>query len=89
MSSKKKSRLIGLGFGLMGNGLMYIAWYGATNHGEFSAKAAICGPFFLAFGVYAMIEAPQFPVNRPSVFGWVMIIAGGVLGFLYAEWLRG
>ena len=89
MSTKRKIRLAGLAFWLMGNACMFMSWRDTLDQGRFSGKAAILGLFFLAFGLYVMIEAPPLPVKRTSVLGWILMIAGLGLGFLYAEWLMG
>lgn len=86
--TKFRIRLFGLGFGLLGCTMMWWAWQDALSKGEFVGEAAFLGPFFVAFGLYIILEAPAIPVRRPSIFGWACTVVGLILGFLFAEFLR-
>ena len=89
MSTKRKTRLVGVALGLLGNAFLFASSREAQASGHFSGKMAILGPFFVACGLCCMIEAPPISVKRPSVFGWTLTLAGLVLGLLDAEWLKG
>jgi hypothetical protein len=89
MSTKQKIRLAGLACGLMGNGAMFASWREAHDHGKVDVKAAFIGPCCVALGLVLMIEASPESMTRPSVLARSLILAGGVLGFLYAMWLKG
>ena len=88
MTTKGKTRLVGLFFGLLGNGFVFASWREAHDQGQFSLKTAVLGPCLLAVGLYFLIEAPSMPVKRPSVLGWTLTIVGIALGIFYAEWLK-
>lgn len=38
-------------------------------------------PLFIGVAINFLIEAPQLPVNRPSIFGWICLLTGTAIGF--------
>ncbi len=50
------------------------------NSGSYYPKLAFIGPFLVVIALGFIIEGPKIPQAKQSVFGWVCIIIGAIVG---------
>jgi protein-S-isoprenylcysteine O-methyltransferase Ste14 len=84
--SRAVSRLIGFVTVLAGLGFVAWSWHDAPAR-FFSFKMAATGPFLVGCGLWVAIEGPEFPLQRVSALGWVLMLLGLGVGLLYGEFL--
>jgi len=76
-----KTRALGLLLLCLGVGFTYWNYSMRVNEGRYYPKLALFGPVFIGIAVAAIVEAPEIPVKKMSVFGCLCLIVGSGFGF--------
>lgn len=76
-----KTRILGLILFCAGIITAYLNHQMRTNSGEYYPMFAFLAPLLIAFGIICVVETPELPYRKPSVFGWICIVTASLIGF--------